>query len=58
MRVHFRTQSGDKETIDCESVWEGDNGLYLMNRPEEKLKHAIGYVPFEKLDYVEPTLHQ
>lgn len=55
MKAHLQTQSGDHKTIECEAVWESESGLYLMERPSQKLKHAVGYVPFERLDYVDST---
>jgi len=55
MKVHLVTKNGSTETIECESVWESDNGLYLMKHSTQKLDHAVGYVPFDRLDYVEPT---
>jgi len=54
MRVHMVDRSGSGETIECESIWEADHGIYLMDTPSQNLRNAVGYVPFDRLDYVEP----
>lgn len=54
MTVHLQTRSGSEETIECGAIWEADNDLYLMEAASQKPDFAIGYVPFERLDHVEP----
>lgn len=54
MLVHLQDQSGEQQTVECTSILEGDDGLYLMASKSRKLEDAIGYVPFNRLDYAEP----
>ena len=55
MKVHLVDRDGTRKEYDCEYVEEGDSGIYLMSRPSSKAEFAMGYVPFDRLDYVEPT---
>lgn len=54
MKVHVVKQNGNHETLEAECVREAENGIYLLNGASTKLSYVTGYVPFERLDYVEP----
>lgn len=55
VRVHIVDQSGKEHEIECGHVQEGDHGLYLLDKPGSTSQFTIGYVPYDQLDYVEPT---
>lgn len=54
MKVHFDESANRVAEIECEAVVEGDHGLYLMSHPNDNMSNQIGYVPYERLRYVEP----
>lgn len=54
MKVHFKDLSGSTTTQTCVAYKEGEHGLYLFGSAKEKMRNQIGYVPYERLDYVEP----
>lgn len=54
MIVHFIDRSGSTHDLECTSVQEAENGIFLMSSPNHRTKHQIGYIPFERLDFVEP----
>lgn len=54
MKVHFRSKRGDKEDMDCDSISEGEHGLFLYEGSAQAGEN-IGYVPYEQLDHVAPS---
>lgn len=50
----LRSISNSTEPTEYKSVWESDHGGYLVNTLSQGFRNAIGYVPFDRLDYVEP----
>ena len=53
MRVHLVDQDGNEQTIEAKYIREGNHGLYLMENTSKKVGSTSGYVPYERLSYVE-----
>ncbi|MFC7068983.1 hypothetical protein [Halobaculum lipolyticum] len=54
MIVHFERRGGSEEQIKIDSVREGDHGLLLVSGSRNH-GDVVGYVPYDRLDHVEPT---
>ncbi len=52
--VHFERRGGSEEQIKIDSVREGDHGLLLVSGSRNH-GDVVGYVPYDRLDHVEPT---
>lgn len=55
MKVHFHDRGGKAHTLTCETVNEGENGVYPIGRDEHNNRTELGYIPYDKLDYVAPV---
>jgi len=52
LKVHLEI-NGENIEITCDDVKEGEHGLTLIDT--EGMNSKIGYVPYERLQYVRPN---
>ncbi len=54
--VVFKDEDGDDREQECEEVEEGEYGLELLARSDDPNgSNQVGYIPYESLEYAQPS---